>query len=118
MLFRSAETSERLCEKMAEHALAVKLTHEGRMCYFNFMVHVTQQCDCFGIKQDAACPDVGIVASDDMVAVDQASVDLLNAGRDTDLFKELQPGKEYARQLEYGEQLGLGSRKYELIEVK
>jgi len=115
--FHWDETSENLCEKMVEHALAVKLTHAGRMCYFNFMVHVTQQCDCFGIQQDAACPDVGIVASDDLVAVDQAAADLLNAGRKADLFQELQSETRYLRQLEYGEQLGLGSRKYELIEV-
>lgn len=118
VVFHWNETSERLCEKMVEHALAVKLTHEGRLCHFNFMVHVTRECDCFGLKQDAECPDVGIVASDDMVAVDQAAADLLNAGRKTDLFKELQPETRYVRQLEYGEQLGLGSRKYELIEVK
>ena len=97
--FRWDETSERLSEKMVEHALAVKLTHEGRLCHFNFMVHVTQQCDCFGLKQDAACPDVGIVASDDMVAADQAAADLLNAGRKTELFKELQPETRWAASL-------------------
>ena len=98
--FHWDETPQNLCEKMVEHALAVKLTHEGRMCHFNFMVHVTQQCDCFGLKQDAACPDLGIVASDDMVAVDQAAADLLNAGRAKDLFQELQPETRYLRQLE------------------
>ena len=116
--FHWRETSTRMNEKMAEHALAVKRTHEGRMCFFNFMTHLTKECDCFGTRQKPACPDVGIVASDDIVAVDQAAVDLIRQGLGRDLFLELWPGKDYASQLAHGEAIGLGSRKYNLVEVK
>ena len=115
--FRWRETSQRLNEKMVEHALAVKRTHEGRMCFFNFMTHVTEGCDCFGIKQDAACPDIGIVASDDIVAVDQATVDIMKKELGKDLFMEFTPEADYSVQLAHGEAVGLGSRDYELVEV-
>jgi hypothetical protein len=102
---------------MAEHALAVKRTHEGRMCYFNFITHLTRECDCFGIKQDVSCPDIGIAASDDLVAVDQAAVDIVKKEQGKDLFVEFHPEIDYASQLKYGEAIGLGSRKYERVEV-
>jgi len=116
--FKWRETSQRLNEKMVEHAFAVKLTHEGRMCFFNFMTHVTKGCDCFGIKQDAGCADIGIVASDDVVAVDQATVDIMKQELDQDLFAEFNPEVDYTPQLAYGQSVGLGSRQYELVEVK
>jgi len=116
--FKWRETSERLNEKMVEHALAVKLTHEHRMCYFNFMTRVTKGCDCFGVEQDPGCADVGILASDDIVAVDQATADVMKRELGKDLFLEFNPEVEYTRQLEYGESIGLGSREYELAEVK
>ena len=103
---------------MVEHALAVKQTHPGRMCHFNFMTHVTKGCDCFGVKQDAGCADIGIIASSDMVAVDQATVDLMKEELGKDLFLEFTPEADYNVQLEHGEAVGLGSREYELIEVK
>ena len=115
--FKWAEQSDRLNEKMVEHALAVKQTHEGRMCYFNFMTHVTKGCDCFGIQQDAGCPDIGILAADDMLAVDAATIDLAKRELGKDLFAEFTPEASYAAQLTYGEALGLGSREYELIEI-
>ena len=115
--FKWGETNTRLNEKMAEHALAVRKTHAGRMCFFNFMTHVTKECDCFGIQQDAACADVGILASDDMVAVDEATVDVLKKTLGKDLLKEFHPELEYQSQMTYGESIGLGSRDYELIEL-
>jgi hypothetical protein len=116
--FQWLETPRGLSEKMAEHALAVKRTHPGRMCFFNFITHVTKDCDCFGVRQKAACADVGIAASDDIVAVDQATADILEKEAGKDLFGKFYPETDYRTQLEYGEGLGLGSRKYELIEVK
>jgi uncharacterized Fe-S center protein len=74
--------------------------------------------------------DIGIVASTDPVAIDQASVDLVNNAegrRDSALTKHLAPGKDKFRalypnvdweiQLDYGQKLGLGSRDYDLIPV-
>jgi len=116
--FKWAETTQRLNEKMVEHALAVKMTHEGRMCHFNFMTHMTADCDCFGADHDVPFPDIGIVASDDIVAVDQAVADIAKKELGKDLFRTFQPQADYTSQLTYGEAVGLGSREYELIEVK
>lgn len=116
--FKWRETAQRLNEKMCEHALAVRKTHEGRMCYFNFMTHLTRECDCFGIKQDPACADIGIAASSDVVAVEQATVDIIKQELGKDIFLEFHPEIDYTQQMEYGNAIGLGSREYELIEVK
>lgn len=116
--FKWLETSQGLNEKMVEHALAVKLTHEGRMCYFNFMTHMTKDCDCIGVSQSPACADVGIACSDDIVAVDQATADIVKERVGKDLFRKFYPKTDYTVQLRHGEELGLGSREYELIEVK
>jgi hypothetical protein len=102
---------------MVEHALAVQRTHEHRMCYFNFMTHMTKECDCMGIQQEVLFEDVGIVAGDDIVAVEQATVDLILKKVGKDVFREFHPGIDYTPQLEYGEAVGLGSRKYELVEI-
>ncbi|HUV38592.1 MAG TPA: DUF362 domain-containing protein [Planctomycetota bacterium] len=115
--FKWGESNTRLNEKMAEHALAVRKTHPGRMCFFNFITHVTKECDCFGIQQDAGCADIGITASDDIVAVDQATVDIMRRELGRDLLKEFHPELEYESQMTYGEKIGLGSRQYDLIEV-
>jgi uncharacterized Fe-S center protein len=115
--FRWAETSVRLSEKMAEHALAVKKTHEGRMCYFNYATHITKGCDCFGVEQPVECADVGILASDDMIAVDKATMDVMASTLGKDLFREFYPDIGSAYQLEYGASLGLGSLEYDLVEI-
>jgi hypothetical protein len=115
--FEWGETSRNLQEKMVEHALAVQRTHEHRMCYFNFMTHMTKECDCMGIQQEVLFEDVGIVAGDDIVAVEQATVDLILKKVGKDVFREFHPGIDYTPQLEYGEAVGLGSRKYELVEI-
>jgi len=75
-------------------------------------------------------PDIGILGSKDPIAIDQASVDLLNQGPgipDSALSGGLEPGQDklralypavdWTRQLAYGQEIGLGSRKYELVEL-
>ena len=63
------------------------------------------------------CPDLGILASTDPVAVDQAAADLVNKAHGSDLFEEMWPGKSYTAQFAHGEAIGLGSRSYDLVEV-
>lgn len=84
--------------------------------YFNFLVNITAHCDCRGEEQKKLIDDIGFLASTDPVAIDQASYDLFRKQAAGDIFK-----KEHKvsglRQLEYGQEIGLGSRDYELIKI-
>lgn len=106
-----------LQEKMAEYALGALAGKEGKVCFFNFLVHITKGCDCMEKAQDKVIEDIGILASYDPVAIDMASVDLLSRAAERDLLKELWPENDYLVQLRYAEKIGLGSLEYELLEI-
>jgi len=107
--------SQSVQEKMAEYALgAVKGRKAG---YFNFIISVSPNCDCYAHNDPPIVPDIGVLASLDPVAIDQASVDLVNKAAGRDIFRKLYPEADWSVQLSYAESLGLGSRKYELINL-
>lgn len=111
------EDSLRLQEKMAEYARRV-LSHFGDKAVFvSFLIQVTKDCDCMARNQKPIAEDIGVLASLDPVAVDQAAADLLVArggGRDP-----LRAGYDidWSGQLAHGEAIGLGSRAYALVEI-
>jgi len=102
-------------ERLAEYCAAVKSQLGNKILYLNIIQHFQKECDCVGKPQKALCPDVGIAASRDIVAVDKATADLLIRSTGKDLAKET-GGRDYRRMLAYAEQFGLGTRNYELIE--
>jgi uncharacterized Fe-S center protein len=109
------EDSLRLQEKMAEYAQRVASHFKGKAVYLNFLIQVTKDCDCMAKNQKRIAEDVGIVASLDPVAVDQATADLLVArggGQDP-----LRAGYDidWSGQLAHGEKIGLGKRAYDLV---
>ena len=89
--------------------------------FLNVMRNMSVDCDCAGTSAERpTARDIGILSSTDIVAIDQACLDLLDklpADEKRDLQERIS-SREGEHQLEYGEQMGLGSRKYELIEVK
>ncbi len=95
-------------ERLAEYALAAIGQRQGY--YINILMNISPYCDCFIQHQEKLTPDIGILASADPVAVDQASYDLV-AGQ-CDHFKNEKDGQI---QMEYGEKIGLGSREYEML---
>jgi len=101
-------------EKLVEYALGA--LKEKDAFYFNYLNHITSNCDCMGIKEKPLLPDIGILASEDPVAIDQACYDLVIkcAG---DVFKKEHPKVDGTVQLSYAEEVGLGMREYELIEI-
>ncbi len=110
-----SETVKVLQEKMAEYALGVvKTLTPERMYYLNFLNHITKDCDCMAKDEPPICEDLGIMASADPVAVDQASVDMLLKVNGGDIFKKGYPHIDWSVQLKYAESIGLGSTKYEL----
>jgi len=117
-------------EKMVEHLAGFAKLHPGRMAFLNYVINVAPACDCYGTTDPYIVPDIGVCASLDPVAVDAASVDLVNKAeglRSTALKKALKPGSDKFRdiypdvdwsiQLRYAEEMGLGSRIYSLEKV-
>ncbi|MBR2830870.1 DUF362 domain-containing protein [Candidatus Saccharibacteria bacterium] len=109
-------------QSMAEAATAVAdyLKEQGRpIVYITVMNNLSLSCDCDANQDDPVMADLGIVASTDPVANDQAFVDMIWASTDPGA-KKLQEridsrlGREI---LPYAEELGLGSREYELVEI-
>ncbi|EOC99626.1 DUF362 domain-containing protein [Caldisalinibacter kiritimatiensis] len=117
-------------EKMAEYAYGSLINKKDKVAYINFIMNVTPLCDCVPWSDVPIVSDIGIVASFDPVAIDQASLDLINqqmGNKNSELKKNFEPGKDKfkgvhehinaERILEYGEQIGLGARDYELIKI-
>jgi uncharacterized protein len=119
-----------MMERMTEYAYGVARSHERRIGYLNFLTNITPDCDCCPWSDAPIVPDIGFLASTDPVAIDQASYDLVNAQvgitgsmlennleAGADKFNGLRSYTEPTVQLRYGEEIGLGSRKYELIRI-
>jgi uncharacterized protein len=109
--------SEELQKRMAEHALGIVSEKRGRLYFFNFLFTMTKDCDCWNEPQESIVPDVGILASDDPVAIDQATLDLTSGTSKKNLGRKSYPQLDPEIQLAYGESIGLGRRKYNLITV-
>lgn len=107
-------TSKELQERMTEYAMGV--ISKIPTIYFNFLVNITPHCDCIADSGKPLIGDIGILASDDIVSVEQASIDLANKQAKKDLFRETH-NIDVSVQPEYAEKLGMGERKYTLILV-
>lgn len=94
---------------MAEYALAAQ--KDKTVIYINFILNITRGCDCEGRKMRMVAPDIGIMASRDPVAVDTASLDLVQKTKGRKIF---QRGR---RTLRYAEKIGLGTTDYQIVEV-
>lgn len=101
-------------EKIIEYAYGVL---KGKKSFHvSFINHVTKYCDCYPSKEPPVMDEIGVMAGEDPVALDQACADLVNKQRGKDLWKEFFPHIDWEVQLAYAEKLGLGSRKYEISE--
>lgn len=107
-------------EAMADAAWSVADYFKGNAAYINVMKNLSVDCDCFGANAKLPCmADVGILASLDPVAIDQACVDLVYASNDPgkqDMIERIE-SRHGIHTLEAAESLGIGSRDYELIGV-
>jgi uncharacterized Fe-S center protein len=117
-------------QKMAEYAAAALHEKGGRFAAINFIIDVTPDCDCLGWSDNAIVPNIGIAASSDPVAVDTASLDLVNQARGSSMsaldeagitgnnkFGSIHNGIDPTAQLVHGEKIGLGQRDYELVSL-
>ena len=115
--FKWDSSSELLQQQIAEHALGIVKQKNGKMGYLTFMINMTKDCDCLAHKPVNILEDIGVLAGTDPVAVDQAVYDLTKEQTGKSLSQIAYPALDATTQLEYGEQIGLGCRKYELVEV-
>ncbi|HUU18241.1 MAG TPA: DUF362 domain-containing protein [Sedimentisphaerales bacterium] len=110
---------EVLQKSIAEYALGVLKGKENKAAFFNFLLSVTKDCDCFGMpNMGKIVDDIGIAASTNPVALDKATLDLVENKAGRKLAELLENDKlDPCYQIEHAERIGLGSSSYELIEV-
>ena len=110
---------DKFLESMADAASSVVNYFKPNVAYINVMCNLSVYCDCCAVAEDPCMKDIGVLASLDPVALDQACIDLIYNSKD--------PGKEHfikrvERQngihtIEAASSIGVGSRNYELINI-
>ncbi len=107
-------------ESMADAAGSVVDYFEGNAAYINVMMNMSVDCDCCAKAEDPCMADIGILASTDPIAIDQACLDLVYASNDPgrDHLLERIESRNGVLTVEAAGKLGYGSREYELIEVE
>ncbi|MCL2185754.1 MAG: DUF362 domain-containing protein [Treponema sp.] len=104
-------------ESMAEAAKTVVDANRGRILYINVMNHLSVDCDCSGNPAAPTMADIGILASLDPVALDQACVDLVFAAQDgRDLIQRIE-SRNGLLTIEHAQLIGLGSKTYRLQSI-
>ena len=104
-------------EAMAEAATTVCNARPGAMAFVNVMNNLSVDCDCDSSPSAPTMKDIGILASLDPVALDQACVDLVYAAPDgADLIERME-SRQGIHTVEHAAELGLGSRAYRLVEI-
>jgi uncharacterized Fe-S center protein len=122
--------SELVMRKMAEYAIGAVANKQGKTIFLNFITQVSPACDCYGHCDAPIVNDIGICASTDPVALDQACADLVNNAQGNqhsalktghepggDKFRGCWPEIPWQVQLEHAEKVRLGSRRYQLVRL-
>jgi len=122
-----SSSSQLLQERMVEYALGALQGKGRKVAFLNFLTDVSPDCDCAPWHDASLVPDIGILGSHDIVAIDQASADLINAAygiKGSRLQGAFLPGEDKFRdvhvqafweiQLEYAQRISLGKREYTL----
>jgi hypothetical protein len=117
-------------ERLIEYAYGAVQGKAGKVGYISFLTRITPDCDCVPWSDASIVPDIGILASKDPVAIDAAACDLVNQQEGyaesfltthrhpgEDKFSGMRPNTDGKRQLQYAEELGMGSREYELVRL-
>lgn len=125
-------SSETVCKRIAEYSLAV--VKDKPSFHINFIMNVSPNCDCWNFNDYPLVPDLGIAASFDPVALDQACADMVKAApalpgsiiyddhehndlQGEDKFKMAHPDTFWQAGLDHAVKIGLGSTEYELINI-
>ena len=106
-------------ESMADAASSVVEYFKGNAVYINVMKNMSVDCDCCAVAEDPCLADMGVLASTDPIAIDQACIDLVYGCDDPGKahFLERVESRNGVHTIESAAALGIGSREYELVEV-
>lgn len=119
LLWGNVAEQDAFLESMAAAAQGVADMFGERIVYINVLNNLSVDCDCDSSPEDPCMPDIGIMASLDPVALDQASVDMIYSstaeGR-ADLIGRME-SRHGIHTVEHAEKIGLGSRKYVLVDL-
>ena len=118
-LWDNLPEQNKFLEAMADAASSVHNFFKGNIVYINVMGNMSVDCDCCAVAEDPCMKDVGILASTDPIAVDQACIDIVYNSKDPgrDHFVARVERQNGVHTLEAAAELGFGSRDYELINV-
>ena len=105
-------------EAMADAASSVTSLFNNSIAFINVMKNLSVDCDCCMVAEDPCMKDIGILASLDPVAIDQACIDLVMSSDDPgrEHFMERVNSRNGIHTIEAAAELGMGTREYELIE--
>ncbi len=119
ILWDNLPEQDKFLEAMADSAQSVVKYFNGNMAFINVMCNMSVDCDCCAVAEDPCMQDIGILASLDPVAIDQACIDLVKKSDD--------PGKEHLLErinsrhgthtIDMAAELGYGTKDYELINI-
>lgn len=124
--FQDFQTGMAICTEEV-----LKCFDKENIYYINFLTNITSLCDCWALTTPSLVPDIGIMGSDDIVAIERASIDAIKTedllisglpqgyelGNEGHLFERIH-GKNPYVQLDELEKRGLGTQEYELVEIK
>ncbi len=129
MVSKFKQSKKILQEKMIEYLKGISLQKKDHIAYINFLLDITPDCDCPSFSDSPIVPNIGILASKDPIALDKASVDMVNQvspiglskmeGRfnAADKIDAMHAGTDWMHQLIYGSREGLGNIEYEVIAI-
>ena len=116
VVYNWGATYETLQKKMTEHAWGVIRGKEKKVLFINFLTKISKDCDCMTTYENIT-DDIGVLISYDPVAIDAASIDLVEKYSGKKL-SELAYDIPYMFQIDYAREIGFGNPDYELVEIR
>lgn len=118
-LWDNLPEQDKFLESMADAAASVVDYFKDNICYINIMCNLSVDCDCCADAEDPCMSDIGVLASIDPIAIDQACIDLVYNSNDKgrDHLIERIESRNGIHTIERAEELGFGSREYSLINI-
>ncbi len=118
-LWENLPEQDAFLESMADAAYSVVKYFKGNMAFINIMCNMSVDCDCCSVAENPCMKDIGILASLDPVAIDQACIDLVKNSNDPgkEHFLERVNSRHGTHTIDVAEKLGVGTKQYELIEI-
>ncbi len=118
-LWANLPPQDMFLEAMADAASAIHNRFKGNIIYINIMCNMSVDCDCCAVAEDPCMKDIGILASTDPIAIDQACIDLVYNSTDEGkhhLIERIE-SRNGIHTIEAASEIGFGNREYELIRI-